>query len=120
MVYNPSIARTLSIEYNARTAVVGVRMENVILTLLLLSLPIWLCARNPRVKVLKIFGLWFYNPSITMDLSIEYNARTMVVRLRMGNPFLTSLLLRFWIWVYGRKVGIEVSESLVLCSTIQV
>lgn len=79
MFNNQSIAMDLLMKYNAATAVVRLRIENLMLTLLLLSFSIWLYTRNPRFQVLRSLPPLFYNPTPGMDLFMEYNARTAVV-----------------------------------------
>lgn len=53
------------------------------LTLLLLSFPIWLYTTNPKVQW--IFSFLFNNESIAIDLAMKYNAATAVIGVRMEN-----------------------------------
>lgn len=70
-----------------------------------LSLLIWLYATHPGVEVLRISGPLFLNLSIAKELSIEYNPKTAVLRVRIENEMLGSWLLSLLIWLNSRKWG---------------
>lgn len=77
-------------EYNAGTGIVRVRFKNLMLTSLPLYLLYSLYATNPGIKVLKISGPLLLNP---IDLSIECNAKTAVIRVTIIDLMLTLFLV---------------------------
>lgn len=79
LILNAYRAMNLFIECNARTAVVGIEIENLGLTLLLLDLLYRPYATNPAIEVLRISGPLVLILSMAMDLFMECNARTTVV-----------------------------------------
>lgn len=83
LVFNSSRAIDLSIEYIARTILVIVIIEELIimLTLLLLCPLFWLNAVNLRRKLLRISGLLVFRLTIEIDLFIRYNTRSGLIRV---------------------------------------
>lgn len=83
LVFNLSRAIDLSMQYIARTILVIVLIEALIimLTLLLLCPLFWLNAVNLRRKLLRISGLLVFSLTIEIDPFIRYNAKSRVIRV---------------------------------------
>lgn len=100
-IFNSYIEIDLLIAYNARTAVIRARMDNLRLALLLLTLLYKLNVTNLAIKSLSPCGPLLSNSNLLMDVFISYNARTIAVRLSIRSIRLTALLFHLLYKLYA-------------------
>lgn len=115
--------KVLYIQYNARAIVIRVEIKNLTLILLLRNSIIWLYQIDPPIKLVRIFGSLVFNPSMHIDFSIEHNARTTIVGVRMKNLKLVLLLLNLLRCLYAIDFAIKllkISGSLVFILSTQI